>query len=97
MKLHNTYMCEIVDVLSMKSVKVTRHTRKMIEEYSKDGEKLDDTIQRLLESTTPLEIEDRSVTNMTISESTIENLKRYKAYPTQSHSDTLMELLKQVL
>ncbi len=81
----------------MKTIQLTQHTRKLIDEYRKDGEKLDDAINRLLNSTEPLEEIDRGKTNITLNDSTFENLKRYKAYPTQSHSDVIMELLRQVL
>ena len=80
----------------MTTIKVTRHTRKMIEAYRLDGESIDDAISRLLKSTKPLQIQDRGVTNINLNESTFKDLIGYKAYPTQSHSDTIMELLKTV-
>ena len=78
----------------MTTIKVTKHTRKMIESYREDGETVDDAIRRLLKSTKPLEIMDRTGTNISLSEATFKDLMGYKAYPTQSHSDTIMELLK---
>lgn len=78
----------------MITVNVTKHTRKMIDAYSREGETVDKTIARLLKSTEPLQIQDRTVTNITIHEDTFNNLKSYKAYPTQSHSDTILELIR---
>ena len=83
--------------MSAKTIKINKHTRNLIETYREDGETIDDCVVRLLKSTEPLRKIDWSKTNINLKESTLKNLIGYKAYPTQSHSDTLMELLEQVL
>lgn len=78
----------------MTTIQVSKTVRNMLDEYKQDGESLNATVCRLLKSTEPLQKEDKSMTNIMISEETLNLLKTYKAYDTQSHSDTLLELLK---
>lgn len=78
----------------MKTIEVTKHTRNMLETYREDGESLGDCVSRLLKSTEPLPKIDRTKTNIDIDEATLDILKGYKSYPTESHSDTIMRLLQ---
>ena len=85
------------NTILMKTVKVTRHTRELIRTYSVDGESVSDTVDRLLKSNNPLPKEDRTVTNISLNEDTFNNLKKYKSYDTESHSDVIMRLILQSL
>ena len=80
----------------MKNVKVTKHTRNMIETYRGDGETVNDCIGRLRKSTEPLQKMDRTETNIHLSEDNLNILRGYKSYPTESHSDTIRRLILQV-
>ena len=92
----NVYMVRQIEKCNMKTVKITKHTRSMISEYSLDGESVEDTINRLMDESHPLPKEDRSYTNINMSDDALERLKRYKSYDTESHSDTLMRLLEKI-
>ena len=78
----------------MKTIGVTKDTRKMLESYREDGETLDDAINRLLKSTEPLRKVDRTITNIKLYDSTLQNLIAYKSYETESHNDTIVKLLQ---
>ena len=79
---------------SMKTVKITKHTRSMINDYSKEGETVKDALNRLMDESLPPTKEDRTPTNINMDEDTLERLKKYKAYETESHSDTILRLLE---
>jgi len=66
----------------------------MLESYREDGETLDDAINRLLKSTEPLRKVDRTITNIKLYDSTLQNLIAYKSYETESHNDTIVKLLQ---
>ena len=80
----------------MKTIKVTRHTRKMIDSYREEGESVDECISRLLKSTEPLPKMDRRITNIGLKEETFNILVGYKSWDGESHSDTIRRLLERV-
>ena len=83
-------------VCYMKTVKVTNHTRNMIKEYSLENETVNNALNRLMDESQPLTKEDRTKTNINLDDNTLERLKMYKAYDTESHSDTIMRLLEKI-
>ena len=84
----------------MTTVKVTLETREKIREYAGD-ESVDKALNRLFdESDKPDEASSMKYTNKTnirLSEDTFERLKEYKLSENESHSDTILRLLLQVL
>lgn len=90
------YMLVRTDIWCMKTVQVSKTVRNMIEDYKEDGESIDKAINRLIDSSDPLEFEDKGKTNVRVNEATLKRLKRYKSYPLQSHSDTIKGLLDSV-
>ena len=89
------YSVKIIYVC-MKTVAVTKHTRNLLEEYAEENETMDETLLRLLESSEIPSQQDRTKTNINMDEVTFMKLMKVKAYPTESHSDTILSLLSQL-
>ena len=80
----------------MKTIAVMKHTKDILENFANEDENMDKTILRLLEqSNIPIQ-QDRTKTNINVDDSTLIQLKKYKAYPTESHSDTILRLLNEL-
>ena len=78
----------------MKTIAVVKHTRNCLEEYAFENETMDETLNRLLDCSEIPEQQNRTRTNINIDESTFDKLLKFKAYPTESHSDTILRLLE---
>ena len=77
----------------MKTVAVTKYTRDLLEEYAYENETMDETLLRLLESSEIPVQQDRKKTNINMDDTTFSKLMKFKSYPTESHSDTILNLL----
>lgn len=84
----------------MTTIQVTNETRELIRKFG-ENESVDVTLNKLFDASEKpsAKYSDRKSdkTNVRISESTFERLKEYKIYDTESHSDTILRLLLQVL
>lgn len=85
----------------MTTIQVTKETREKIREYS-DNESVDKALNRLLDESSISDEEyhrksrRKSKTNISLSESTFERLKKYKLSDDESHSDTICRLLREL-
>ena len=84
----------------MTTVKVTLETREKIREYAGD-DSVDKALNRLFDESDKPDKESSmkytNKTNIRLSEDTFERLKEYKLSENESHSDTILRLLLQVL
>lgn len=82
----------------MTTVNVTKYVRNLIGEYQ-DGESVDEALNRLMDSIeqpVQSEVMDLGKTNIVLSQNTFNRLLKYKLSPNESHSDTILRLLKDV-
>ena len=82
----------------MKTIKITRRVREMIDDFSED-ETVNDSINRLLDLFEPsVQVYEsgKESTNIALDEATLERLKQYKLTTSENHSDTILRLLMQL-
>lgn len=87
------------DIICMTTVEVSRLVHKKIKEFS-DGESVDATLNRLMDlSEHPVKYtdEDLEKTNIWMNKATLERLKEYKLYDRESHSNTILRLLQDLM
>lgn len=91
---HKLYMSATIKYKTMtrKTIKITKGVRKMLDEYSLDGETVAETVARLISETeAPTKI-DESPTNIHLNEDSFKYLTECKV---GTHSNTLYLLLMQ--
>lgn len=79
--------------MTRKTIKISKTIKNMLNEYSLDGESMDETVSRLISETeAPTKI-DESPNNIHLSEDTFKDLAEYKV---GTYTNTLYLLLMQV-
>ena len=83
----------------MVTIEVSRSVRAKIKEFAED-ESVDATLNRLMDLSEPpvkYTDDDLEKTNITVDESTLKRLRKYKIYDRESHSNTILRLLQDLM
>jgi len=78
----------------MKTIGINKGIRKMINDVAEDGETVDATLTRLLESVELSDELDSTKTNIVISEETFQKLTDARMYPTEPHISVIFRLIQ---
>ena len=96
---YNIYILVGTDSICMKAIQISVNVRDRLKDSDKNGT-LDDRLNLLMDkSEKPLvkyQNKKQGRTNLRIKDETLERLKEYKLYATESHSDTILRLLNSV-
>lgn len=96
LKMYNIYIVVGIDSICMKAIQISVSVRDRLKDSDKNGT-LDDRLNLLMDKSEKPSVIYKSKkqgrTNLRIKDETLERLKEYKLYKTESHSDTILRLL----